>query len=180
MNIKNKDVVLGFENLETRKVCSFDPLVPNQWGLSAIKADNLAISSNPIVVAVVDSGVDIDHQDLKNNIWNNPFEKLDGIDNDNNGYVDDINGWNFVGQNNNVKDDFYHGTHVAGIIAAEKNGIGIEGVNPSAKIMSLKFQNSSGIGYTGAAVSAINYAIKMKNAGVNIAAINLSWGGGLA
>lgn len=178
MNIKNKDVVLGVENLETRKVCSFDPLVPNQWGLSAIKADNLAISSNPIVVAVVDSGIDINHEDLKNNIWTNPFDKLDGIDNDNNGYIDDINGWNFVGQNNNVKDDFYHGTHVAGIIAAEKNGLGVVGINPSAKIMGLKFQNSSGMGYTGAAVSAINYAVKMKNAGVNIAAINLSWGGG--
>lgn len=178
MNIKNKDVVLGVENLETRKVCSFDPLVPNQWGLSAIKADNLEISSNPIVVAVVDSGIDINHEDLKNNIWTNPFDKLDGIDNDNNGYVDDINGWNFVGQNNNVKDDFYHGTHVAGIIAAEKNGLGVVGINPSAKIMGLKFQNSSGMGYTGAAVSAINYAVKMKNAGVNIAAINLSWGGG--
>lgn len=178
MNIKNKDVVLGVENLETRKVCSFDPLVPNQWGLSAIKADNLEISSNPIVVAVVDSGIDINHEDLKNNIWTNPFDKLDGIDNDNNGYIDDINGWNFVGQNNNVKDDFYHGTHVAGIIAAEKNGLGVVGINPSAKIMGLKFQNSSGMGYTGAAVSAINYAVKMKNAGVNIAAINLSWGGG--
>lgn len=178
MKTKKRDFVLSFENLETRKVCSVDPLASNQWGLDAIKTNNITAASSSVVVAIVDSGVDVNHQDLKNNIWNNPFEKLDGIDNDNNGYIDDINGWNFVGQNNDVKDDFYHGTHVAGIIAAEKNGIDIEGVNPSAKIMSLKFQNSNGVGYTGAAVSAINYAVKMKNAGVNIGAINLSWGGG--
>lgn len=177
MSYKNRDVILDIENLESRKVCSVDPLVSNQWGLEAIQA-NVQNGSSRVVVAVIDSGVDLNHEDLKDNIWNNPFEKLDGIDNDLNGYIDDIHGWNFVSQNNNVNDDYYHGTHVAGIIAGANNGVGIVGVNPFAKIMSLKFQDSNGTGYTGAAVSAVNYVVKMKNAGINIASINLSWGGG--
>ena len=175
---KSKEV-LGVESLESRKVCDVDPLMRDQWGLSAIGANDInMVSSSSVVVAVVDSGMDLNHPDLKNNIWTNPLEKVDGIDNDLNGYVDDIYGWDFANNDNVPQDDFYHGTHVAGIIAAESNGVGIRGVDPFAKIMSLKFQNSSGMGYSGAAASAINYAVKMKNKGINVAAINLSWGGG--
>lgn len=176
--IKSKEV-LGVESLESRKVCYADPLLSNQWGLSAIGANDINItSSSSVVVAVVDSGMDLNHEDLKNNLWINPLEKVDGIDNDLNGYIDDINGWDFVNNDNVPQDDFYHGTHVAGIIAAESNSAGVRGVDPFAKIMPLKFQNSSGMGYTGAAVSAINYAIRMKTKGIDVAAINLSWGGG--
>lgn len=175
----NKDCSLGMESLERRVVLSNDPLASNQWYLSAIQHDNVAASNSP-VVAVIDSGLDLNHIDLKSNVWVNVKEiPNDGRDNDNNGYVDDIHGWNFVDNNNNVQDNFYHGTHIAGIIGASyNNGIGIAGIAPSVKIMPLKFQNDKGLGYTGAAISAISYAIRMKTMGVNIAAINLSFGGG--
>lgn len=121
------------------------------------------------VVAVVDSGIDFGHEYLKNNIWLNPYEIADGKDNDNNGYVDDLNGWDFVNNDNAPDDTFYHGTFVAGVAKS---------VDSDIKIMSLKFQGSNGTGYTGAAATAINYATKMKLQGVDVAAINLSWGGG--
>lgn len=121
------------------------------------------------VVAIIDSGADINHEALKNYIWKNPGEiASNNIDDDNNGYIDDINGWNFADGSANVLDGYGHGTHVAGIVASYG----------AVSIMVLKFQNDSGLGYTGAAISAINYAIMMKkNYGIDIVAINNSWGG---
>lgn len=163
----NKDVGLYCERLENKRVLSgFDG-----WNISAINMPVLS-DLNPItssVVAIVDSGSDLSHPFLKDNLWNNPYEKLDGIDNDNNGHIDDINGWDFVNNDNLPEDSFYHGTAVAGVVKS---------ADPNVKIMSLKFQNNNGLGYTGAAASAINYATIMKLKGVNIAALNLSWGGG--
>ncbi len=133
------------------------------------------------VVAVVDEGVDINHPDLRNNIWTNPGETAgDGIDNDSNGYVDDVNGWDFYNNNASVYDPDpvtgegdEHGTHVAGTIAAEgNNSLGVTGVNWQARIMPLKFLGRNG-GYTSDAVEAINYAV---NKGAKIS--NNSWGGG--
>lgn len=121
------------------------------------------------IVAIVDSGIDLNHAYLKDNLWINPHERVDGIDNDNNGYVDDINGWDFVNNDNVPEDTFYHGTFVAGVTKS---------VDPNVRIMVLRFQNNSGLGYTGAAASAINYATKMKMSGVDVVSINLSWGGG--
>lgn len=121
------------------------------------------------VVAIIDSGVDINHDALKDYIWQNPGEVVgNNIDDDNNGYVDDINGWNFVDNTNIVLDGYGHGTHVAGIVSS---------YGP-VSIMVLKFQDNSGLGYTGAAISAIYYAINMKkNYNIDIVAINNSWGG---
>jgi thermitase len=121
--------------------------------------------------------VDINHPDLRNNIWTNPGETAgDGIDNDRNGYVDDLNGWDFFHNDASVfdaADGDEHGTHVAGTIAAEgNNSAGVVGVNWQAKIMPLKFLGSGG-GYTSGAVEALNYAV---NKGVKIS--NNSWGGG--
>ena len=127
-----------------------------------------------VTVAVIDTGVDINHEDLKNNIWSNPNEIAgNGIDDDEDGYIDDVNGWNFCDNNNvvNTVGDEEHGTHVAGIIAAEKdNGIGIVGVAPKAKIMPLKvFKN--GVAYTSDIINAIEYA---EAHGAKI--VNCSWG----
>ncbi len=129
--------------------------------------------SSDVIVAVIDTGVDYNHLDLRNNIWVNPAEiPNNGIDDDGNGYVDDINGWNCVGDNNNPMDDNGHGTHVAGIIAAENNKIGGVGVAYNCKIMVLKAGNSSGYFNNSDIAEAIQYAY-MNGASV----INMSFGG---
>lgn len=126
-----------------------------------------------VIVAVIDTGVDYNHIDLKQNIWINKAETPDnGIDDDNNGYVDDVYGWNFVGNNNNPMDDNGHGTHVAGIIGAANNGIGVTGVAYNCKIMPVKAGNSSGYFNNSDIASAITYAY-MNGADV----INMSFGG---
>jgi thermitase len=145
--------------------------------VDAPEAWNTTIGDPSTVVAVIDEGVDINHPDLRNNIWTNPGETAgDGIDNDRNGYVDDLNGWDFFHNDASVfdaADGDEHGTHVAGTIAAEgNNSAGVVGVNWQAKIMPLKFLGSGG-GYTSGAVEALNYAV---NKGVKIS--NNSWGGG--
>lgn len=121
------------------------------------------------VVAVIDSGIDLNHAALQDYIWKNPGEIAgNNSDDDQNGYVDDVYGWNFVGNNNVVQDGYGHGTHVAGIVAS---------YGP-VKIMSLKFQDDRGLGFTGDAISSINYIINMKvNFGIDVVAINNSWGG---
>jgi len=146
--------------------------MPEAWDL--LKGRSL----NETVVAVLDTGVDIYHTDLAGKIWVNEKEKngLPGVDDDNNGYVDDINGWDFYHHDNTVFDSMeedYHGTHVAGIIAAGmNNNQGIAGIAPNAKIMPLKFISGDNGGTTIEAIEAIRYAQKM---GVKIA--NNSWGG---
>lgn len=130
-----------------------------------------------VVVAVVDSGVDFSHPELKGSEWKNPIERANGIDDDGNGFVDDFNGWNFVDRNNKPRppsksrSDF-HGTHVAGIIAGRKNSAkGVAGVAPKVKLMALRFLNGNGAGNTSDAIKAIRYATD-KNAKV----INASFG----
>lgn len=126
-----------------------------------------------VVVAVIDTGVDYDHIDLKQNIWINTDEiPNNGIDDDQNGYVDDYYGWNFVGNNNDPMDDNGHGTHVAGIIGAANNDIGVTGVAYNCKIMPVKAGNSSGYFNNSDIASAITYAY-MNGADV----INMSFGG---
>jgi subtilisin family serine protease len=134
-------------------------------------------TSNDIIIAVVDTGVDYNHPDLSGNIWTNTGEDIpdcdDGNDNDGNGYVDDCKGWDFVDNDNDPMDYHSHGTHVAGTIAAEgDNTEGITGVMLQAEIMPLRFLGVDGSGTTADAVSAILYA----NAnGAHV--INNSWGG---
>ncbi len=129
--------------------------------------------SQDIIVAVIDTGVDYNHVDLRNNIWLNPAEIPDnGIDDDGNGYVDDVYGWNCVGDNNDPMDDNGHGTHVAGIIAAENNKIGGVGVAYNCKVMVLKAGNSSGYFNNSDIAEAVQYAY-MNGASV----INMSFGG---
>nr|NCR73594.1 S8 family serine peptidase [Microcystis aeruginosa LG13-12] len=115
------------------------------------------------------------HQDLVGNIWTNPGEIAnDGIDNDGNGYIDDIRGWDFAYNDNNPSDVYGHGTHVSGTIAGKgNNGVGVTGVAWNAKIMPLKFLDDTGSGSTSNAILAIDYAT---DKGVKLT--NNSWGGG--
>ena len=122
-----------------------------------------------MVVAVIDSGVDYNHPDLKNEMWENPNERLDGIDNDGNGIVDDIYGANFAigeGARGDPMDKNSHGTHCAGIIAASaNNGRGIAGVagssNGKIKIMAVKAMRADGVGKSSWLLEGLNYAVSM-------------------
>jgi len=160
-----------------------DPGFPQQWALhntndadiDAPEAWDIQTGNPNLVIGVIDTGVDYNHPDLVGNIWTNPGEIAgDGIDNDNNGYIDDIRGWDFAYNDNNPSDVDGHGTHVSGTIAGKgNNGVGVTGVAWNAKIMPLKFLNDSGSGSTSNAILAINYATAK---GVKLT--NNSWGGG--
>ena len=127
------------------------------------------------MVAIIDTGIDYTHPDLAANIWTNPGEIAgDGIDNDGNGYVDDVHGYDFVNNDGDPMDDHFHGTHTAGTVGAVgNNGVGVTGVNWQVKLMALKFLGASGSGSVSGAVSALEYAVTM---GVRLS--NNSWGGG--
>ncbi len=147
--------------------------------IGAEKAWDLTTGSEDVVIAIIDTGVDQTHPDLATNVWTNQIEAhgLPGVDDDHNGYVDDINGFNFsdpAKPNGNSKDDHGHGSHCAGVIGAKSNdGKGIVGVNWKVKLMAVKFLNADGGGSLDAAVQAIDYAIKMK-----AQIMSNSWGGG--
>lgn len=154
-----------------------DPRFSSQWGMSKIRAPgawDVSVGSTLPVVAVIDSGVQYTHPDLQPNIWSNNGEVAgDGIDNDGNGYVDDVNGYNWVSSNNNPDDDNHHGTHVAGTIGAVgNNGFGVVGVNHTVRIQCLKVLDDQGSGYTSDISSAVLYAAAN---GANV--INMSLGG---
>jgi subtilisin family serine protease len=156
-----------------------DPNIDLQWGLDFINvgtAWNVSDGSG-VVVAVLDSGITLTHPDLQDNIWTNTMEIAgDGIDNDGNGFIDDVYGWNFVSNNSNTTDADGHGTHVAGIIGAvADNSIGGSGVAPGVEILPVKVISGSN-GSTANIVSAINYVLDLKSHGVNLAVINMSLG----
>jgi subtilisin family serine protease len=134
-----------------------------------------------VVIGIIDTGINYNHPDLAANVWTNPGEVAgDNIDNDNNGYVDDIHGWDFINNDNDPMDDNGHGTHVSGTIAGVgNNSVGVTGVSWGAKLMGLKFLSAGGSGSTSDAVLALNYATMMKmQHNVNLKATNNSWGGG--
>ncbi len=137
--------------------------------------------SSTVYVGIVDEGVMITHEDLKDNIWTNPYDPADGVDNDGNGYVDDTNGWDFFGNDRTVYDGTFddHGTHVAGIVGAKGgNGVGVAGVNWNVKLIPAKFLGPNG-GTTAGAIKAIDYITNLKlKYGLNIVATNNSWSGG--
>ena len=142
-----------------------NPLVNNQWYLSAYGVNQLwtkpIVNNARPVIAILDTGVDITHPDLVDNIWTNEHETNgeEGYDNDNNGFKNDLHGWDFINQTGNIRDFNMHGTHVAGIAAASNNGLGIIGANPLAYIMPVTVMQSDGTGDVATIIRGIDYAI---------------------
>lgn len=164
--------------LVTHALAANDQYYAKQWAHAKVHSPQAwdVSQGEGVTVAVVDSGVDYTHPDLRDNMWVNPGEIANnGRDDDGNGYVDDVYGWNFVSKNNKPKTEVggsNHGTHVAGTIGAVGNNrIGIMGHAPRVRIMALKFLGKNGSGYTSDAVKAIDYAIRN---GAKV--INNSWG----
>jgi hypothetical protein len=160
-----------------------DPRMDDLWGMhnsndidiDAPEAWAVHTGANrQIIVAVIDTGVDYTHPELQNQMWYNPGEiPGNGIDDDNNGYVDDVHGYNFQGNSGDPMDDDGHGTHCAGTIGGEANNAeGVAGVTWGPQIMALKFLGSSG-GTTSDAIRAVDYAVEM---GAHLT--SNSWGGG--
>ncbi|MBV5308872.1 S8 family serine peptidase, partial [Chromatium okenii] len=146
--------------------------------IKAIDAWDQHTNSENVVIAVIDTGVDYQHPDLKNNMWVNPGEIAgDGVDNDRNGYIDDIHGIDTGMNDSDPAPTFAHGTHVAGIIAAEgNNNEGIAGINWRGRIMALQsFNADDGYMYDSAELAALQYILTMKNKGINIVAVNASY-----
>ncbi|MGH8047054.1 MAG: S8 family serine peptidase, partial [Chthoniobacterales bacterium] len=133
-----------------------------------------------IVVGVLDTGVDIAHPDLAAHIWVNPLETpLNGTDDDGDGYTDDSTGYDFASGDADPSDSGYHGTHVAGTIAAiGDNQKGIIGVNDKVRLLPLKVSATGDSMDSAAIISATEYATLLKRRGVNIVALNASYGGG--
>ena len=164
-----------------------DPNFARLYGLSAAqgmdapRAWELTTGSQEVVVGVVDTGIDYTHPDLAANMWTNPGEVPgNGLDDDRNGVVDDVFGYNAISNSGDPRDDNIHGTHCAGTIGAVgNNGLGVVGVNQTVRLMALKFLDSSGSGSLGNAIKAIDYAIAIKQKyGIGRMVLNNSWGGG--
>lgn len=149
----------------------------NAFGSQADEAWNANYTgSGTVVIGLLDGGVQVNHPDLSQNIWVNPGEVAgDGLDNDNNGYADDINGWNFDANSGTFPAES-HGTHVSGIMGAKGgNGTGVAGVNWDVRIAVAKVTGRNGI-FDSTVIRAIDYFIALKKAGVNVVALNASWG----
>ena len=152
-----------------------------QWGLrnkrgvdiNVLEAWKITKGSKNIKIAVIDTGVDYNHPDLKDQMWINEAEKngKPGVDDDGNGYVDDIHGINAIDGTGDPMDDQGHGTHCSGVIGAAHNKKGIMGIMANVQIMGLKFLSSTGRGDVAGAIKAIDYAIAQK---VHI--MSNSWG----
>lgn len=173
-NDKYRGELWGMHNIgQTSGTPNADINAPEAW--------NVTTGSPNVVIGVIDTGIDYNHPDLAANIWSNPGEIAgDGIDNDANGYIDDVRGWDFANNDNDPFDDNGHGSHVAGTIGAQgNNGLGVVGVNWQVKLMPLKFLGANGSGDTANATAAVLYAAKFKFGGVNVVRVtNNSWGGG--
>lgn len=148
--------------------------------MSSATAWDTTVGSDSALAVVIDSGVDYNHSDLQDNMWRNPREvPYNGVDDDQNGYIDDVHGINAITNTGDPLDDNGHGTHVAGIIGAVGNNArGVVGVNWRVKLVAVKFISSTGSGSLANAIKSVDYVTKLKKAGHNVIATNNSWGGG--
>jgi subtilisin family serine protease len=188
-----KEIVALQRNLPYQAFEQTDPSLGQSWGLvnhgqtipnlgagkegvdvGAAKSWELATGNKNVVIAVLDSGIDLKHEDLRQNLWFNKLElETNSLDDDHNGFVNDLNGWNFVDDNATVQDDNNHGSAVSGVIAADaKNGKGSRGVLANTSLMVVKMLDENGAGTTDRAVKGIEYAVSN---GASV--INASWGG---
>jgi subtilisin family serine protease len=158
-----------------------DPLLPEQWALSTPAATGAPEAwtqsqGDGVVVAILDSGVQFDHPDLASKLWTNPGEIAgNGVDDDRNGHVDDVHGANIISPGRSATDDEGHGTHVAGIVAAQAgNGVGGRGIAPGARIMSVKVLDANRVGNSSLLARGVRYAV---DAGARILNISLNGDG---
>lgn len=143
-----------------------NPFTSQQWGLERYGVKTLwqqpILNKKRPVIAILDTGVDTEHPDLVDNLWTNQAEAdgESGYDNDNNGFKNDVHGWDFINNTGVIRDYNMHGTHVAGIAAASNNDIGIVGANPQALIMPITVMQSDGSGDVATIVKGIDYAVQ--------------------
>lgn len=189
-DLRYQDLLYRYEEAGLDSEVPNDPQFGEQWALNnlgqdggkqradidALEAWQKTKGSEDVVVAVLDTGVDFTHIDLRENMWIRP-KNVPAYTDDELGAFNDINGYNGTDKIEDPMDDNGHGTHCAGIIGAEgDNGEGIAGINWHVKIMPLKFLGRGGFGSVDDAIEAINYAIDRKNHGVNVRIISASWG----
>ncbi|MDQ1829725.1 S8 family peptidase [Massilia scottii] len=173
----------AFNNLWGVHGATTTPANPFGTGVAALWQQGYACkTTQPAYVAVLDTGVRSTHEDLKDNMFINGGEKAgDGIDNDGNGFIDDVRGWNFYSHTNNAEDDHSHGTHVAGTIAARRNNsLGVAGIcgDGGVKIIPVKVCSAGGGCPSSAVMEALSYLVDLKTKrGINVVAVNLSLGG---
>lgn len=170
VNLGNNEPTKNGENSSTTGVAGADVNVANAW--------NISNGSKAVKIAVIDTGIDYNHPDLANQIWTNQAEAngTAGVDDDGNGYIDDIHGMRFVDGDSSVDpiDGHGHGTHCAGTIGAEHdNGVGVAGVMANVEIVAVKFLSDTGSGSSADAIKAIEYSTKL-----NVDIMSNSWGGG--
>ncbi|MGH9945078.1 MAG: S8 family serine peptidase, partial [Pyrinomonadaceae bacterium] len=159
-----------------------DPRYGELYGMAKIQAPaawDQTTGSRAIVVAVIDTGVRYAHEDLAANVWTNPFETPgNGVDDDQNGYVDDVHGADTYDRDGDPLDPHGHGTHVAGTIGAVgHNALGVAGVNWQVSLMVVKIYDATGFGTSASAIGAFEYVAWMRARGINVRVTNNSWGG---
>ncbi len=178
--LNDVDVIEPDYNVTVFDAPVMDPTGDSNWGINSVnikEAWSAGVYGQGITVAIIDSGLDINHPQLRNRLNINSAEAsgMPGVDDDNNGFPDDVVAWNFGANSSDISDPIGHGTHVAGVIAADHtaNSTDPKGIAPHAQVLPISFIDASGGGYISNAIQAIDYA---RDRGAQV--INASWGGG--